>query len=477
MQNDFKQMVTALALAAVLFAAAVIVASAAGQTCGPNGCPPQGQGWQPQQITPQTPRYDSEWIGSPNATAYPFVCRIECGDGSAGSGVLIAYQTGGAQIVLTAAHVVKSGRTYRCFFGRNSYGATLRAIDTVNDVALLTIPVVPPGVTGAKIAEADPAPGENMTLAGHGGRPRRGFSARGARLIGRGQTTLRLSAASSHGDSGGAVLDSRGRLCGLISATSQDNGSAGYTVAVSFEPLRTILGIQHRRHGQQRQQYQIPQQYTQPPQQPTPADPRQQYVAPVLPDLDGKYVTSEQYEADKAYLIAKLQEGGVDLQFKADVEQAKTDAVAARTDAGLALEAVAHSEKTWGTRLESIAQKYDKLKSIVDLVPQSLKDKARDAVAERLPAGKLEAIEGYASTALDVAGKLREARKGDAATIKAAVGEEVDKRITWTDLLVKVGAGVALGSSPWAIAAGAGWGAFRKWRQRDDDPVEGRVEE
>lgn len=162
-----------------------------------------------------------------------------------GSGVLI-HKSRSANVVLTAWHNVAehtSGSIIVSFpYTRESFSARILSADEEHDVASLLL-AGSPSVPAAAIADKAPGEGDALTLTGFGGQPRKGFAATAARAVrvadgGR----FFVSRPSSQGDSGGPVWDTQGRVCGLITLSSNSE-----TVIVCgqpgerLRPLRCLL--------------------------------------------------------------------------------------------------------------------------------------------------------------------------------------------------------------------------------------------
>jgi S1-C subfamily serine protease len=163
----------------------------------------------------------------------------ECGRGQEGSGAIVAGQR-----VVTNAHVVAGVDAPTVQVGGS--GERLRArvvlFDPQKDVAVLAVP----GLQGPPlpIAAADLDHGDDAVVAGF---PRNGpFSAGAARvrtvipalgedIYGKPGVTREvysLYANVQQGNSGGPLLDTSGRLVGIVFAKSLDDPSTGYALTV-----------------------------------------------------------------------------------------------------------------------------------------------------------------------------------------------------------------------------------------------------
>jgi len=290
-------------LAVLVFWTAASIA--AGQ-CGPGGCPapggwgvPQGPSFGPSAPSPATPA-PSQYFGSNDKALYPFACRIEAA-GRGGSGSYVETQHERHGIVLTAAHVIGSATSAVCHFPNGeSFEARPIHKDTQADIAALAI-AKPRNVTPVRLADTPPKESERVTLIGYGGRPRKGFLARGGFLKQIGQRRATIAGASSHGDSGGGVLDARGRLVAVICAT--DPSYASETYVALYGPIRGFLGMPPR--YQYQMQHGLPPYGTQRTPQQNPGGGR--YVPPQLPDTSD-LVTRDEYERDKSQLMGVLRE-------------------------------------------------------------------------------------------------------------------------------------------------------------------------
>ena len=163
-----------------------------------------------------------------------------------GSGVLI-HKSRSAGVVLTAWHNLRDNRAgtiiVRFPYTRENFAAQLLASDPEHDVAALELSGSP-SVAAANLADDAPTSGDQLTLTGFGGQPRKGFAATAARAVrGADGGMLFVSQPSSQGDSGGPAWDAQGRVCGLIILSSHSEtviacGRRGERL----RPLRSLLG-------------------------------------------------------------------------------------------------------------------------------------------------------------------------------------------------------------------------------------------
>ena len=210
----------------------------------PAGVPAQSwfssnAGWgQPQ---PFDPELFSDYLLS-GQTPHPAVVRIiapETGGVSLGSGVLVdANATQG--LVLTNWHVVRDSRSavlVQFPDGFQSAGTVVRC-DEAWDLAAIS--VWKPPATPVALADHNPVPGEPLSIAGYGRGAYRAQSGRCTEYLSPGagfpKELVELAAPARQGDSGGPILDSNGRLAGVLFGEGE-----GRTVGSCASRLRTFL--------------------------------------------------------------------------------------------------------------------------------------------------------------------------------------------------------------------------------------------
>jgi len=189
-------------------------------------------------VQPQFPTLDSR----PVATDSSAPCRISVGDGSAGSGTLVARSpTGG--LVLTCSHLFdrSTANVTVTFANGQRFVAKLVERDRAHDLATLVIHR--PDVEPVEVDRDDTflqASNGLLTACGYGpnGQLRciRGDITGQATPVGAVYPSLTMRGAVRPGDSGGGVLNAQGRLVGVIWGQRD-----GMTFASCGRPLREML--------------------------------------------------------------------------------------------------------------------------------------------------------------------------------------------------------------------------------------------
>ena len=175
---------------------------------------------------------------------------------ASGCGPVPAIGSGGVldgELVLTVAHVVAGAGDIEVMAGDGDrYEAVIAAIDTEDDVAVLRVP----GLTGLGVELAEMATGRSGTFVGFGGDDagvvtftvRRTVTIRINDIydaVSSSRQGLEIEATVDPGDSGAALLDSSGRVVGMVFAASRSSAGVGYaTAAVEFADIidRARLG-------------------------------------------------------------------------------------------------------------------------------------------------------------------------------------------------------------------------------------------
>ncbi|MGL5927615.1 MAG: MarP family serine protease [Dermatophilaceae bacterium] len=157
---------------------------------------------------------------------------------------------GAAGYVVTNAHVVAGSQSVRVSVGGRGRERAARVVvfDPDRDVAVLAVP----GLTAAALARGDELPaGASAVVAGCPGddgltvrsaRVRDVIRARGADIYGDSGTTREiysLRAQVRQGASGGPMVDTDGRVVGMVFATSLDDPDTGY--ALTLDEMAPVL--------------------------------------------------------------------------------------------------------------------------------------------------------------------------------------------------------------------------------------------
>lgn len=223
------------------------------------GIPRVFEGLGPEPITPVTAP-DPALVKDPQvarAVASVIHVRAEaprCDQTQVGSGWVLSSGK-----VVTNAHVVAGASRVTVDVGGKGPELVARvvAFDADRDIAVLAVPSLParPIPTGTPLARgADTVlagfPGDEGLWVG-AGRVRGVLEARGANIYGDTGTTRQiysLRAQVRQGASGGPVLDTDGRVVGMVFATSLDDPQTGYalTLAEMTPVLRDAASAQDR---------------------------------------------------------------------------------------------------------------------------------------------------------------------------------------------------------------------------------------
>jgi len=160
-----------------------------------------------------------------------------CGWASARTGSGVALEDG---IVITVAHMVVRADTVTVSVGEGqAVAADITAIDLERDLAMLRLP--PSGITRAEAAPISPGADSGGSVVGGATSGTVAFTGRQAARISIEEVLgtqrherlgYELDVVTARGDSGAGVYDDRGRLVGIVFATS-DNGTTTWATAVS----------------------------------------------------------------------------------------------------------------------------------------------------------------------------------------------------------------------------------------------------
>jgi hypothetical protein len=175
-------------------------------------------------------------IRNPQSAASPH-CRITIGDGTAGSGTLVA-RSATAGLVLTCSHLF-DGSTANiavAFPDGERFEAYIVERDRAHDLTALVIRR--PNAEPVAVSDADAAGTLSACGFGPNGQFRcvRGSVVGHATAAGATYPSLTMSGAVRPGDSGGGVLDASGRLVGVVWGQRD-----GLTYATCGRPVRSLL--------------------------------------------------------------------------------------------------------------------------------------------------------------------------------------------------------------------------------------------
>lgn len=177
------------------------------------------------------------------------IVRLEAGsDGRkqvTGNGSGVIYDAGRG-LILTNDHVVRGAASFRVeFLNGRSAEATLVGVDPDTDVAVLKVAV--PGLRAIEVADSDQAQVGDLSFAvgypmGLEQTVTMGIVSGVGRSSGEGiEDYIQTDAPINSGNSGGPLLDSRGRLLGLnTSILSRSGGNVGIGFVV---PTRIAMGV------------------------------------------------------------------------------------------------------------------------------------------------------------------------------------------------------------------------------------------
>ena len=170
--------------------------------------------------------------------ALPAVVRVDCAN-SFGSGFFV-----GESLVVTNRHVVAScGRIVVATHGGQSYGATLLKDAPEADLALLRVSGRSTDILSLGDETMTPIGADVVVIGtpeGLEGTVTRGILS--AVRSGSGVKYLQVDAAISHGNSGGPLLDERGRVIGITTLKFVGNHAEALGFAVAVSELRRRFG-------------------------------------------------------------------------------------------------------------------------------------------------------------------------------------------------------------------------------------------
>lgn len=186
-------------------------------------------------------------VNSVASQAAPSVVSIQTSlgaTGRVGSGFAVA-----SGLVVTNVHVVAGAQSITVTDGGGTHAAKVAAQDSANDVAILRVEgLAAPPLELSRATVANGAPGVVMGYPGGG--PLTIDSAvvlqrlpmvqdDQGRTVSQARDAYRIRATVRPGNSGGPLLDTQGRVIGIVSAESRVAGDQGY--ALTLGPLEALL--------------------------------------------------------------------------------------------------------------------------------------------------------------------------------------------------------------------------------------------
>ena len=212
-----------------------------GLACLPATAQQSPWGWGPASSATWSQELVADYLLT-GQTPHPAVVRIvapERSGTSLGSGVLVdANRSQG--LVLTNWHVVRDSRSAVLvqFPGGFQTAGTVIRWDEAWDLAAIVI--WKPPATPIPIAPADPAIGDQLTIAGYGRGPYRAQTGACTEYLSPGtgysREFVELAATARQGDSGGPILNDKGELAGVLFGQN-----SGRTIGSCSTRLRTFL--------------------------------------------------------------------------------------------------------------------------------------------------------------------------------------------------------------------------------------------
>jgi len=307
-------------------------------------------------------------------------CRISVGDGTLGSGTLVERDAS-TGLVLTCAHLFDdaTGRIIVTLPQAGRFAARVVEIDRANDLAAISIRR--PDVEPLQVGDDEPA--GMLTACGYGPtsvfRAIHGAITGRATIVGANYPSTTICGAVRPGDSGGAVLNTRGQLVGVIwgQRDGQTYATCGRPV---FEFLNRIRGKVFARTNESAK----------------PASPS--------PEFDWKTWTSE-LDARLRALDGRKQDKGDYLQH-GDLNGYLRNDDASKLTSGLALRTEVES------KLGILASRFESVNSVVDSVRNHMEQIATDRAGfvQGMSIGKLAVgalgLSGPLAAALVITGGL-----------------------------------------------------------------------